>query len=287
MCNRLPRKGLPQNQPEKRQITGGHGKDEITLSPLVRRGAAASDPPRQQRQYLQTMHAQKVRDPQIAVIGAPSGDRQSRAAIRSAHRVRPRNRKPAARMRLRQLLGVRHGHQTPRACPNQRQNHAQPQRPSPGRRSKGLPEKNNREHQHRQPDAGDAHPHHSKDRTIKSRGNVEVAGGAPRRLHVDQRDLNAQAAAKTTSSARVNRGQMRVDAIQKAKLQAAIMVESANFAGLSHAGAPVITRRSTTSPDKAEHQVSGHDEPQHGQRGRCSKTLATALSTASSRFAKA
>jgi hypothetical protein len=44
---------------------------------------------------------------------------------------------------------------------------------------------------------------------------------------------------------------MLVDAIQKAKLQAAIMVEIANFAGLSHAGAPVITRRSTTKPDKA------------------------------------
>jgi hypothetical protein len=27
-------------------------------------------------------------------------------------------------------------------------------------------------------------------------------------------------------------------------------VESANFAGLSHAGAPVITRRSTTRPHK-------------------------------------
>jgi len=44
--------------------------------------------------------------------------------------------------------------------------------------------------------------------------------------------------AKTTSSARLMSGQTVVDAMQKAKLQAAIMVESANFAGLSHAGAP-------------------------------------------------
>ena len=48
------------------------------------------------------------------------------------------------------------------------------------------------------------------------------------------------------------------------------MTEKANFAGLSQAGAPVITRRSTTSP-KAQHQVGSHDEPQHGKRGRYSK----------------
>src|SRR5271156_3693811 len=85
--NRLPPEGLPQNQPKKRQIASRRRKDEITLSPLLWSGAAASDPPGQQRQYLQTMHAKEVGDAQVTMIGAPSGDRQPRSAVRSTHRV--------------------------------------------------------------------------------------------------------------------------------------------------------------------------------------------------------
>jgi hypothetical protein len=43
---------------------------------------------------------------------------------------------------------------------------------------------------------------------------------------------------------------MVVKAMQNAKLQQAIMVERANFAGFSHAG--------------AENEVCRHDEPQYG-----------------------
>ena len=61
-------------------------------------------------EYLRGTLAEGLRNAQIAVVGAPASDRQPRAAIRSTHRMRPRNRHPSRRMRLRQLLRIRHRH---------------------------------------------------------------------------------------------------------------------------------------------------------------------------------
>jgi hypothetical protein len=81
--------------------------------------------------------------------------------------------------------------------------------------------------------------------------------------------------AKTTSSARLICGQMVADAMQKAKLQAAIMVESANFAGLSHAGAPVITRWSTTRPAMQSTRSAAMMNPNAVSAGDAAKPAAT------------
>jgi hypothetical protein len=56
------------------------------------------------------VHAQKVSNTQIAVIGASTGNRQSAPTIRRTYGVRTRDGKPAGSVRVCQLLGVRHDH---------------------------------------------------------------------------------------------------------------------------------------------------------------------------------
>src|ERR1700733_1820123 len=83
--------------------------------------------------------------------------------------------------------------------------------------------------------------------------------------------------ATTTSSPRLIRGQMLADAMQKTKLQAAIMVERANFAGLSHAGAPVITRWSTTRPAMQNTKSAAMMNPNTVKAGEAARPAATNL----------
>jgi hypothetical protein len=84
-------------------------------------------------------------------------------------------------------------------------------------------------------------------------------------------------AASTQSSPRLICGQMLADAMQKAKLQAAIMVESANFAGLSHAGAPVIMRWSTTKPARQNPRSAAMMNPNTVNAGEAATPAATNL----------
>ena len=116
---------------------------------------------------------------------------------------------------------------------------------------------------------GNAHPHDAKDSGIKMRGDVEVAGGAPRRLHIDQRYLNRTGdAASTTSSARVKRGQMRGRGNTKGKTPGRDHGRERKFRRLEPCRRSGNHAAVDNQAEQAEHQVSRHDESQYGQRGR-------------------
>ena len=173
-----------EQQQEQAGIAGGdgeHGPDARGLRPAPPPQAESGE-----RQHLDRVQADEMRDAKVAVLAAPARHRQARAAVGTADRVCSGDGHPSAGARPGELRRRRARHHRTDQGAGDRQDHAEAQRPAERAIDEVMPPERDRNRDAHQRLPQDRGAHDEEERRVERRRDVEVAGRAAPGLEVDE-----------------------------------------------------------------------------------------------------
>ena len=178
---------LPEQQEKQRRIACRGSQQCPDANGLRRAPPPQAD--RDERERLDRVQADEVRNAQIAVLPAPSRHRHAGTAVQTADRVRARSRHAPSGAGVRKLRRRWAGHQRAGQRADDGERHAETQGPSERPVGEPLPPQRDGDRHAHQRLQQDRAAHDEEQHRIERRRHVEMAGRSAPGLGVDDRDL--------------------------------------------------------------------------------------------------